>query len=87
MLALVITIVGLLASLVALYEFYEQRRKRDLMKWSEADKLVLEVLDKLDRDKFDPDLILGVGRGARLWPQWSQPISRAEFLSLASIPN
>ena len=63
---LAITVIGLVASLVALYEFFEQRRRRDILRWREANKLLLDMLEKLERDKFNPGLILGVGRGGSI---------------------
>jgi hypoxanthine phosphoribosyltransferase len=60
-----ISIVGLVASVIALYEFVEKRQRRHVS-WRKIEKLVKELLDRLEDDSFSPDLILGVGRGGSI---------------------
>jgi uncharacterized protein len=61
----VLTGIGTVASLIALYEFLEQRRRRNVS-WRKVDQLVIRLIDDIESSSFTPDLILGVGRGGSL---------------------
>jgi hypoxanthine phosphoribosyltransferase len=64
--ALIVTVVGLVSGLIAVYEFAERRRQRHTLRWHEVCKLLVEVIGAVERDRFTPDLILGVGRGGAI---------------------
>ena len=59
------TVVGLIASLLALYEFAEKRRRKAIS-WRRIDRIVVELVEEIERGSFNPDLIVGVGRGGAL---------------------
>jgi hypoxanthine phosphoribosyltransferase len=59
------TIVSLVAGLIALYQFVEERRRKAIS-WTRIDKLVIELVAEIEQRSFTPDLILGVGRGGAL---------------------
>jgi hypoxanthine phosphoribosyltransferase len=61
----IVTAVGTVASVIALYEFAERNRRRAIS-WKRIDRLVVELISELHRRAFTPDLILGVGRGGTI---------------------
>jgi hypoxanthine phosphoribosyltransferase len=62
---LIATVVSLVAGLIALYQFIEERRRKAIS-WRRVDKLVAELVEDIEHSSFCPDLILGVGRGGSL---------------------
>lgn len=65
MLIVIATCIGVLGSLIGVYQFVEDRRKKTVS-WHHIDKLVVELVIEIERRSFPPDLILGVGRGGAL---------------------
>jgi hypoxanthine phosphoribosyltransferase len=59
------TIIGLIGSLIAIWQVLEQRRRKAIS-WRRIDGLVANLVDEIEQRNFDPDLILGVGRGGAL---------------------
>jgi hypoxanthine phosphoribosyltransferase len=66
MVTIAITVIGVVGSVLAVYQFAEERRRRRRFGWRDVDKLVLRLLKTLEHDEFDPDLVLGVGRGGAI---------------------
>jgi len=58
-----VSVLGVIGGFIAIYQFAQDRRSKRGFTWRDVDKLVLELLDKIRYDQFDPDLVLGVGRG------------------------
>lgn len=65
MLTWALTIVGTIASIVGLYEFVLKHR-RAVIGWRRVDRLVVDLIEEVERRGFTPDLILGVGRGGTI---------------------
>jgi hypoxanthine phosphoribosyltransferase len=65
MLIAIATLIGVLGSVVAVYQFVEDRRRK-AVSWHHVDKLVVELVNEIERRSFAPDLIVGVGRGGAL---------------------
>jgi hypoxanthine phosphoribosyltransferase len=62
----IITLIGVVSGLIALYEFGAKQRKKKVLTWKEVDELLVELIEDVERDRFTPDLVLGVGRGGSL---------------------
>jgi uncharacterized protein len=62
---LIATILGIAASLIAIWQFVEDRRRKAIS-WRRIDKIVRELVSEVERSTFSPDLIVGVGRGGTL---------------------
>lgn len=62
---LIATVVSLIAGVLALYQFAEERRRKAIS-WRRVDRLVVELVQEIERHNFTPDLIIGVGRGGAL---------------------
>ncbi len=65
MLTWILTGIGTVASLIALYEFLEQRRRRNVS-WRKVEQLVRRLIEDIEISSFTPNLILGVGRGGSI---------------------
>lgn len=59
------TAVSLIAGLIAIWQLVEERRRKAIS-WRRIDKLVVGLVKEIEERNFDPDLILGVGRGGSL---------------------
>jgi hypoxanthine phosphoribosyltransferase len=65
MLIAIATFIGVVGSVVAVYQFVEDRRRK-AVSWHHVDKLVVELVNEIERRPSAPDLIVGVGRGGAL---------------------
>lgn len=66
MTTVVLTVVAIVASLIAIYLFVEEMRERFSFGWKHVNKLVRKLIDELRSSSFDPDTIVGVGRGGAI---------------------
>ena len=62
----VLTVIAVVASFVAIFFFAAEMRERFSFGWKHVNKLVRKLIDELRRSSFDPDLIVGVGRGGAI---------------------
>jgi hypoxanthine phosphoribosyltransferase len=62
---LVATIVSFAAGSVALFQFVDQHRRKNIS-WRRVDEQVKDLVTEIERENFTPDLIVGVGRGGTI---------------------
>lgn len=62
----VLAAIGLLASIVGLYDFFDRRRSRKVITWKQVDDTLVELIHHLNSSSFNPNMILGVGRGGSI---------------------
>ena len=63
-LSLILTIVGAVSSILYLYELYNRRRR---IRWSRVKKAARHTVEKMNRDSFNPTLIVGISRGGAIF--------------------
>lgn len=66
MVTLLLGILSFVASGATIYLFAEDMRSRRRFGWKQVDKLVLRLIEELRARGFEPDLVLGVGRGGAI---------------------
>lgn len=64
--AFVGAVIGVVSGLIGIADFVQRRRRRKFVSWKEIEGYVTDVLRQVRRDKFDPDIIVGVGRGGMI---------------------
>ena len=61
----VATLICVPAALVGTWQFVEERRRKAIS-WRRIDKLIVDLVHEIENENFNPDLIIGVGRGGSL---------------------
>jgi hypoxanthine phosphoribosyltransferase len=64
--AIVVPVLGVIAALIAIHQFVEERKAKRGFSWRDVERLIHKLLDSIRNDDFDPDLVLGVGRGGAI---------------------
>jgi hypoxanthine phosphoribosyltransferase len=59
-------ILGAVASVVSIYLFAEEMRSRRRFGWKQVAALVRKMLAEMQSQGYEPDLVLGVGRGGSI---------------------
>lgn len=59
-------ILGFLGAISSVWFLHDKLSKRRKLSWRFAQKVVLDIVDKMTADDFSPTLIVGIGRGGAI---------------------
>lgn len=66
LLAALVTVIGVVSGVIALWEFAVRFRRRTALTWGDIQPSMDDLIERVRQDVFDPEVVLGIGRGGAI---------------------